>query len=102
MPPPNRAIAPPAAHTNMISGADDTNRATTEGFIKIPDPIMPPMTIKAASRVPSRRNKCGKVLRPWLRRREHPLGERFDDRRELLDAMQRRGVGGAANDSEPG
>ncbi len=50
---PNIARAPPAIHTPKIKNGVCTCTATTCGFMKIPDPTMPPITIIVASNSPS-------------------------------------------------
>src|SRR6266566_4024352 len=52
---PANATSPPSSQQPRISGVVCTRRATTYGFMKIPEPMMPPMTIMAASNRPSRR-----------------------------------------------
>src|SRR5579871_2354545 len=54
-------MTPPATHTDITSVPLPTNRATTDGFMKMPDPTMPPMTMRAASRVPRRRSSLGEA-----------------------------------------
>src|SRR6266542_4884334 len=53
------AINPPRAQTKSIRKGVVTWRATTDGFMKIPDPIMPPITIIVASKRPRRRANPG-------------------------------------------
>src|SRR3972149_3077011 len=52
---PARASTPPNDHAPKISHGVSTMRATTWGFMKIPEPTMPPMTSMTASKSPSRR-----------------------------------------------
>src|ERR1035437_3230244 len=50
---PSRASAPPPTHTPRMRNGVCTCRATTLGFMKIPDPTMPPITSMVASKTPS-------------------------------------------------
>src|SRR6266516_8172347 len=56
---PARATSPPSSQQPTMSGVVWTRAATTAGFLKIPTPMMPPITIMAASKSPKRR------ARPW-------------------------------------
>src|SRR5579859_6639775 len=53
------AIKPPTSHAAMISGVVCMYFATVDGVLKIPVPIMPPITSSAASRAPSLRRSVG-------------------------------------------
>src|SRR5262249_45070546 len=73
---PTRATAPPASHAPRISASECTCRATTEGLMKIPEPTMPPMTTRVASRRPSRGSNAGadvEVTAPSVASREGKL-----------------------------
>src|ERR1041385_4792045 len=48
-------MTPPAIQAPRIRAGVCTCRATTYGLMKIPDPMIPPMTIIVASNAPSRR-----------------------------------------------
>src|ERR1035437_6434358 len=50
---PSMASAPPATHTPRMRNGVCTCLATTLGFMKIPDPTMPPITSIVASNTPS-------------------------------------------------
>src|SRR5205823_11099475 len=52
---PRSAITPPAAHAPMMNSGVWTWRATTYGLMKMPDPMIPPITIIVASKAPRRR-----------------------------------------------
>src|SRR5580692_7434822 len=50
---PIRARAPPMVHAPSAIAGVGTSRATTAGFLNMPAPIMPPMTMRVASKGPS-------------------------------------------------
>ncbi len=53
------AMSPPRAQTSKNQEGRGNWRATTDGFMKMPDPMMPPMTIMVASNRPRRRASAG-------------------------------------------
>jgi hypothetical protein len=53
------ATSPPSTQTPRIKNGVVTWRATTDGFMKIPEPMMPPITIMVASKRPRRRASPG-------------------------------------------
>src|ERR1700736_5937594 len=55
---PASAIKPPNVHAARINVVDGTCCATTYGLMKIPEPMIPPMTIIVVSNKPSRRARC--------------------------------------------
>ena len=55
---PASAINPPKAQAPRIRIVEGTCCATTYGLMKIPEPMMPPMTIIVVSNKPSRRARC--------------------------------------------
>ena len=50
----------------MIAHGALTVRATTYGLMKIPAPMMPPMTSIVASKAPRRRASCVSVTIGWV------------------------------------
>ena len=67
---PSSAMTPPAAHAPTISAGVCTDCATTYGLMKMPEPMMPPMTIMVASNAPRRRASVGVVTLTRLHRIE--------------------------------
>src|SRR3954447_12398258 len=51
-------MTPPPAQARTMSGAVWRWRATTCGLMKMPEPMMPPMTSMVASKGPRRRESC--------------------------------------------
>src|SRR5271154_3000972 len=50
---PIKARAPPMIHAPSAMAGVGTSRATTAGFLNMPAPMMPPMTMRVASKGPS-------------------------------------------------
>src|SRR5579862_664003 len=56
---PNRLNKPATAHTESAAPSLPIERVISAGTIKIPVPIMMPMTMAVASHAPSARSNCG-------------------------------------------
>src|SRR5260370_34435000 len=85
-------MTPPAAHAPTISAGECTCIATTCGLMKMPDPMIPPITIIVASNGPRRRarvampHESSRILSGSVSRAETsgtPQSERPEDRRRL-------------------
>ena len=74
-------MTPPPAQAPRMSGAVCTCRATTYGLMKMPDPMMPPMTIMVASKGPSRRARVAPTLESMA------MSKPKEDVRRLLDEL---------------
>src|SRR6516225_1704552 len=56
-------MAPPSAQAPSAPAASPARAATTEGLTKMPEPMMPPITISVTSASPSLRSSAGAAIR---------------------------------------
>src|SRR5215471_18414707 len=60
---PASAMAPPSAQAPSAPEAVPARAATTDGLTKMPEPMMPPITISVTSASPSFRSSAGAAIR---------------------------------------